>query len=338
MNMAIEADRTGQLKGLIQQGVQIGECPRSFNEVLFLYRIMYSVYCSDVRDEVLHKRALPREIVGNKTDYLLSGNEWYSQTMEPVINPSELIKTNGGATMFTIYQMLTGMRVKFVVKYKDNYKDGRFRVPQLYDLRNSDPQDPEGRRHRLDEFSSFINKLTYSLNSYVRDCDIILNFFPRRYNKRIEMTITAPEGIDVYKYVGSAPPEDFGEDFLMDNGEEPLEYVEDPDAEEPLEYVEGPDTEYFDLQFGTIVLHGDNFDHSIVGYFCNGKPQTYDSANNKINFSDWTALNNPEVKAGLLQDVSSYFSTHLTEAYISCCVYLNRTKITDYTKLGKCPV
>jgi len=289
MNMAIEADRTGQLKGLIQQGVQIGECPRSFKEVLFLYRIMYSVYCTDVRgDNVLRRRALPREIIGDyRKDYLLSGDEWYTETLYPVIAPSELIKTNGGVTFFALYQMFSNMSVQFVVKYTD----GSFRAPQLYDLRYPDPQDPVGRRHRQDEFYPFIHGLNTALNSYVRKCDIILEFFPSKDDNRIEMTITVPD---------------------------------DPNSN-------------FDLQFGTITLGGD-ISHSIVGYFCNGKPQTYDSANNKINFSNWTALNNPEVKAGLLQDMSSYFSAHVTEAYISSCVYLNRNKIPEYTRLGRCPV
>ena len=358
MNMAIEADRTRKLKGLIQQGVQI-ECPRSFKEVLFLYRIMYSVYCSDVRgDNALHRRALPRDIVGHSTDYLLSGNQWYGITPQPAIAPSEIHKGNGGQAFYVLYQMFSSMGVKFVVKYND-----RFLMPQLYNLRMSDPQDPEGRRVNLDEFLKFIDKLQPPLNSYVRACDIILDVIPRQDN-RIEMTITVPEDRDFYKHVSLAPPEDFGEDFLMDepDPEEPLEYYEDPEEpleydeeyhealealeepEEPLEYdgdpeepLEGP--QYFDLQFGGISLHGPSGGHEIVGYFCNGKPQTYDSANNKINFSNWTDLNNPEVKTGILQDASSYFLTaYFTEAYIFPCVYLNRNKITDYTKLGKCPV
>ena len=376
--MAIEADRTGKLKGLIQQGVQI-ECPRSFKEVLFLYRIMYSVYCSDVRgDNVLRRRALPREIIGDyRKDYFLSGNQWYGITPQPAIAPSEIHEGNGGSACYVLYQMFSNMGVKFVVKYND-----RFLMPQLYNLRMSDPQDPVGRRVNLNEFLTFIDKLQPPLNSYVRACDIILDVIPRQDN-RIEMTITVPEDRDFYKHVSLAPPEDFGEDFFMDepDPEEPLEYYEDPeeplkyyedpeepleyyeDPEEPLEYYEDPEEpleydgdpeepleydgdpeeplegpQYFDLQFGGITLRGPSGGHEIVGYFCNGKPQTYDSANNKINFSNWTALNNPEVKTGILQDVSSYSSVHVTEAYIFACVYLNRNKIPEYTKLGKCPV
>ena len=339
MNMAVQADRTGILISLIKEGAKIGECPRSFNEVLFLYRLMYSVYCSDIRSDIRrdirseYKRSLPRQSVEQtKADYLLSGDQWYSETLLPVINPSEFIQTNGGGSMFTLYQMLSSMRVKFVVKAQNS---PIFFMPQLYDLRMPDPQDPEGRRHMIDEFSIFISELKPALNSYVRDCDIILDIFPSQVIG-IEMTITAPEGKDFHKDVGSDPPEDYGEVF-MDNGDENGDDNEDP--EEPLGYEEDPDPEYFDLQFGTIALVGDEFSHAILGYLCNGKPQTYDSGTNKINFSDWTALNNPEVKSSLLQDVATYHGVKsVTVAYTVCCIYLSRNKIPEYTTLGRCPV
>lgn len=282
MNMAISSDRTNTLLDLIKIGASPDKCPTSSGEILFLFRIMYSIYCKDIPHT--RKRGFPRQQQGTDVlDYFTPGEDFYAYTGPR----TDGLYKKGGNPLIVIYKMLNSMRVKFAV----NAMVAGFFMPQVYDV------EPKN----IFDFLDFIRTLM-PVDQPLSGYDVILRISSGSFKfepilPNIEKTITVPDGT------------------------------------------------IFDLQYCVFSIYGPDdtsIRHSIVGYFCNGQPQTYDSATNSVNFLDWTKLNTPEVLDAVSKDYFAYRPIYqapfpVIRLVINFCVYLNRTKIPEYTHYGICP-
>jgi len=272
MNIAISFDWGKELLGLIKIGASADQCPSS-GEILFLFRIMYSIYCKDIAHT--RKQSFPRQhyhqagVRQAVPDYVIPGEKIYSN----------LSTGEGGSPLLVIYKMLTAMNARFAV-----CKFSEFFIAEMY---NGTPDNYV--------FYAFISALKHRVDpvSYLSMYDVILN-------------------------ISSGDPINIDKTIII------------------------PGT-IFDLQYCIISIISQDkavvFNHAIVGYLCNGQPQTYDGATNSITFVDWTKLNTPEVVDAISKDVFAYRNLKPFPVTINTVfsLYLNRANIPLYTQQGICP-
>jgi len=308
MKNALLADPT-MLK-IISTDIVNPDISRAPSEVLFLYRIMYNMFCKhklETENPLLPRRLLPRRTIDADFKRLnifkQDADAYFSKYTNGDVNDLILkYDDEGGSDEYVLYRLFYDMGVKFVVLF-----DGIFYTPAVF-----------GRFTDYAKFIRFVQTLEIVTDfEKFKETDLILNINGKRTDLQETINIQQ-QGVSTRTT---------SKEIVFDLETSTLSLIarrakgdddEDDDEDEDDEYYEA---------------------HVICGFKCDGYYRTYDSSLNDIGVNEWNKLGDMDVYVKILENINMPEpdkKKHFESLLISCSIYLNKNKKAEYHALGKC--
>ena len=275
--------------------------PKILTQTDYIYRIMYNIFCKNKKIDKPFGQTIGPDLMKHAADKFFSSYDG----------------DHGGYTRITLYKLFFNIGAKFIIRL-DTLFGPSYIIPKQYKC-------PKVKlKSEIQYFSEFLDTLEYATPKHITDADMILYILPEFYG---------------------------GYDFGLYDIVSEINIIEDTKSIYGKLITKaglgGSTTgDIFKLEFGVIDcvmtnIQGDQGNHAIVGYICDGYNRIFDSATWVIEMVDWPNLGKKNIYADMKKKLETSWHKKfdsVTRIHVDSAVYINTRKIPKYYAEGICNI